>query len=115
LGATTPTPSGLYQDLQGKCDWVLRHQHHRYVWRNRPVAVLPASAAAGRPANNASAHKRSLKRSAGDKAKLQAYCEIGKLQEQMEKAEEKNDTKALDALFAKQDSLDRQVGPDTQG
>jgi hypothetical protein len=33
----------------------------------------------------------------------------------MEKAEEKNDTKALDALFAKQDSLDRQVGPDTQG
>jgi hypothetical protein len=64
LGATTPTRPGLYQDLQGKCDWVLRHQHHRYVWRNRPVAVLPANAAAGRPANNASAHKRSLKRSA---------------------------------------------------
>ena len=77
--------------------------------------MLPANAAAGRPANNASAHKKIAQAISGDKAKLQAYCEIGKLQEQMEKAEEKNDTKALDALFAKQDSLDRQVGPDTQG
>ena len=30
----------------------------------------------------------------------------------LEKAEEKNDTKALDDLFAKADSLERQVGPD---
>jgi hypothetical protein len=30
----------------------------------------------------------------------------------MEKAEEKNDTKALDALFAKVDSLEQQIGPD---
>ena len=37
----------------------------------------------------------------GDKAKLKAYCDIGKLQEQMESAEEKNDTKALDALGVK--------------
>jgi hypothetical protein len=48
----------------------------------------------------------------GDKKKLQAYCELGKLQEQMEKAEEKNDTKALDDLFAKAHSLEQQVGPD---
>jgi hypothetical protein len=48
----------------------------------------------------------------GDKKKLQAYCELGKLQEQMEKAEEKNDTKALDDLFAKADSVERKVGPD---
>ena len=40
-----------------------------------------------------------------DKAKLKAYCDIGKLQEQMESAEQKNDTKALDALGAKADSL----------
>ena len=32
-----------------------------------------------------------------DKNKLQAYCELGRLQEQMEKAEEKNDTKTIDA------------------
>ena len=48
----------------------------------------------------------------GDKTKLKAYCELGKLHEQIEKAEEKNDTKEMDALVAKLDSLERQVGPD---
>jgi hypothetical protein len=48
----------------------------------------------------------------GDKAKLQAYCEIGKLQEQMEKADQKNDTKALETLGAKADSLAQQIGPE---
>ena len=47
-----------------------------------------------------------------DKAKLKAYCDIGKLQEQMESAEQKNDTKALDALGAKADSLAEQIGPE---
>ena len=46
-----------------------------------------------------------------DKTKLQAYCELGKLQGQIEQAEEKNDTKALEALGSKVDSLERQVGP----
>jgi hypothetical protein len=44
-----------------------------------------------------------------DKTKLQAYCELGKLQDQIEKAEEKSDTKALGAKI---DSLEQQVGPD---
>jgi hypothetical protein len=48
----------------------------------------------------------------GDKAKLKAYCELGNLCEQLEKAQEKNDTKEFDALGAKIDSLERQVGPD---
>ena len=48
----------------------------------------------------------------GDKAKLQAYCDMGKLQEEMEKADQKNDTKALDALGAKADSLAQQIGPE---
>ncbi|MGO9047765.1 MAG: hypothetical protein ACLQFW_12910 [Xanthobacteraceae bacterium] len=47
-----------------------------------------------------------------DKAKLKAYCDIGKLQEQTESAEQKNDTKALDALGAKADSLAQQIGPE---
>ena len=47
-----------------------------------------------------------------DKAKLQAYCELGKLQDQMEKAEEGNDTKAVDALVAKADALAQQIGPE---
>ena len=49
---------------------------------------------------------------ANDKKKLQAYCELGKLEEQMEKAEEKNDTKAIDALIVKADTLEQQVGPE---
>ena len=48
----------------------------------------------------------------GDKNKLQAYCELSKLQEKMEKAERKNDTKAIDELIAKADTLEQQVGPD---
>ncbi len=47
-----------------------------------------------------------------DKAKLQAYCELGKLQDEMEKAEEGNDTKAVDALVAKADALAQQIGPE---
>jgi hypothetical protein len=47
-----------------------------------------------------------------DKSKLQAYCELSKLQEKMEKAEEKKDTKTIDELVAKADTLEQQVGPD---
>src|SRR5215813_11350045 len=47
-----------------------------------------------------------------DKTKLQAYCEMGKLQDQMQKAEDRNDTKAVDALVAKADPLAQQIGPE---
>ena len=33
----------------------------------------------------------------------------------MEKAEEKNDSKAIDALIAKADTLEQQVGPEYEG
>jgi hypothetical protein len=48
----------------------------------------------------------------GDKAKVQAYCEIGKLQDQMEQASKKKDNKTLEALGAKVDTLAQQIGPD---
>ena len=47
-----------------------------------------------------------------DKAKLQAYCELGKLEDQMAKAEEGNDTKAVEALITKADALAQQIGPE---
>jgi hypothetical protein len=47
-----------------------------------------------------------------DKAKVKAYCDIGKLQEQMEQAEQKKDTKTVDALGTKADALAKQLGPD---
>jgi hypothetical protein len=50
-----------------------------------------------------------------DKEKLQAYCELGKLEDQMEKAEEANDAKTVEALFAKSDALAQQIGPEYLG
>ncbi len=47
----------------------------------------------------------------GDKTKLQTYCDLGKLQDQMEQTNEK-DTKTLDALGAKADALAEKIGPD---
>lgn len=46
----------------------------------------------------------------GDKTKLRAYCDIGKLQEQIKSAHEKNDTKALDSLDAKIGNLEQHIG-----
>jgi hypothetical protein len=48
----------------------------------------------------------------GDKTKLQAYCELGNLQDQMQKAEDRNDTRAVDELVARADPLAAQVGPE---
>ena len=47
-----------------------------------------------------------------DKDKLKTYCEIGKLHEQLDDAEEKFDAKEFEALVAKLDSLEQQMGPD---
>jgi len=48
----------------------------------------------------------------GDKDKLKAYCELGKLNEQLDKAEDEGDAKEYEALVAKLDSLEQQMGPD---
>jgi uncharacterized coiled-coil DUF342 family protein len=47
-----------------------------------------------------------------DAAKLKIYCEMGKLQGQVEQAEQKKDNKALEALNAKAESLVQQIGPE---
>jgi hypothetical protein len=47
-----------------------------------------------------------------DKDKMKAYCEIGKLHEQLDDAEEKGDAKEFEALVATLDSLEQQMGPD---
>jgi hypothetical protein len=47
-----------------------------------------------------------------DKTKLQVYCDIGKLQDQMEQASKKKDNKTLEALGAKVEALAQQIGPD---
>jgi hypothetical protein len=45
-------------------------------------------------------------------AKLKVYCDMGKLQEQMEQATQKKDNKTIESLSAKADSLVQQIGPE---
>ena len=47
-----------------------------------------------------------------DTVKLQTYCEIGKLEDEMANAEETNDTKAVEALISKTEALAQQIGPE---
>jgi hypothetical protein len=49
-----------------------------------------------------------------DKSKLQTYCEIGNLEDQMAKAEEGNNTQDVEALVAKAEALAQQMGPEYQ-
>ena len=46
-----------------------------------------------------------------DKSKLRAYCELGKLHDETQQAMEENDAKAIDALTAKTDAFEQQLGP----
>src|SRR6266576_1544147 len=47
-----------------------------------------------------------------DKAKTQTYCDIGKLNAQIEEANEKKDTKKADALAEQVDALGKKLGPE---
>jgi hypothetical protein len=48
----------------------------------------------------------------GNKAKTQTYCEIMRLGEQMEQAGEKSDTKLVDELSQKIETLEKTLGPE---
>ena len=47
-----------------------------------------------------------------DKSKLQTYCEIGTLEDEMAKAEEGHNAKDVEALVAKAEALAQQIGPE---
>jgi hypothetical protein len=47
-----------------------------------------------------------------DKAKLQAYCDLKKVYDQMGAAYQKNDSKTVDALGKQADALSNKVGPE---
>ena len=48
----------------------------------------------------------------GDKAKTQTYCDIGKLNEQIEEANEKKDIKKTEELSQLIDALGKKLGPE---
>ena len=68
--------------------------------------------AANAPAPTVTDVQKLVQMISSDKAKLEAYCEIGKVHEKIEKAEEKDDEKAVEALRTKADGLAEQIGPE---
>jgi hypothetical protein len=53
-----------------------------------------------------------LKIISSDKAKTRIYCQMAKLGDQMEQANETGDSKKFDALFQKMYELGKQLGPE---
>jgi hypothetical protein len=47
-----------------------------------------------------------------DKAKLQIYCQLSKLNDQIAAADQKKDTKTMQTLSEQADALEQKMGPD---
>ena len=75
-----------------------------YAQQNGPAAKAPKPTMAD--------VQKLVQTISSDKAKVQAYCDMGKVLAQMDQAEQKKDTKAAKALGAKADSLAQQLGSD---
>jgi hypothetical protein len=75
------------------------------------IAAAPVCVQAQKPTPVTKADAQNvLKIISGDKAKSQAYCEIAKLGDQMEQANEKRDSKKFDELSRKMDELAKTLG-----
>ena len=80
------------------------------------IAAVPLYAHAQKPTaakmSKATAAQKVVKIISGDKAKTQAYCDIGKLGAQIDKAEQKKDLKKIDELNQKMEELATKLGPE---
>jgi len=79
---------------------------------NPPKPSKPAKAAPAAPVSKVAAAQRVVKTISGDKTKTETYCDIGKLSQQIEEAEQKNDMKKIDELNKKMDELATKLGPE---
>ena len=84
------------------------------------LAVMPALALAqqkgapplaAKPPSKAEVQKV-VNQIKGDKAKLDTYCQLAKLGDQMQAAAEKKDQKKLDDINKQADALGQKLGPD---
>ncbi|MFZ0622028.1 MAG: hypothetical protein WB540_09645 [Pseudolabrys sp.] len=80
------------------------------------IAAVPLYAHAQKPnaakVSKATAAQKVVKIISGDKAKTQAYCDIGKLGAQIDEAEQKKDLKKIDELNQKMEELATKLGPE---
>ena len=80
------------------------------------ILALPvcAQAQAQKPAakaTNADAQKV-VKMISADKAKTQTYCDVAKLGDQIDAADQKKDTKTVEALSKQMDDMSAKLGPE---
>ena len=80
------------------------------------MPVFAQAQPAGPPANAPKPTKAEIQKVvatvSGDKTKAQQYCEIGKLNQKMAEADQKNDTKALETLGKQADDIAQKIGPE---
>jgi len=78
------------------------------------IAVLPLSAQAQPKAAKATKAdaERIVKMISADKNKVKIYCEIAKMGDEIDAADQKKDTKKVDELSDKMDNLSKQLGPE---
>jgi acyl transferase domain-containing protein len=77
------------------------------------IAVLPLAAQAQKAAKVTKADaERVVKMISADKNKVKIYCDLAKLGDEIDAADQKKDTKKVDELSAKMDNLSKQLGPE---
>ena len=79
------------------------------------IAAVPVYAQAQKPSTakvTAADVQKVVTLISGDKAKTQTYCDIGKLNEQIEEADEKKDVKKTEELSQQIDALGKKLGPE---
>jgi hypothetical protein len=82
---------------------------------NPPKSSKPAKPAKATPAvkeTKVAAAQKVVKTISSDKAKAGIYCDIGKLGDQIEEAEQKKDMKRIDELNQKMNELATKLGPE---
>ncbi|MGA7253169.1 MAG: hypothetical protein WBX35_18300, partial [Pseudolabrys sp.] len=79
------------------------------------IAAVPVYAQAQKPSTakvTAADVQKVVTLISGDKAKTQSYCDIGKLNEQIEEANDKKDIKKTEELSQQIDALGKKLGPE---
>ena len=76
------------------------------------ASKAPKAAKGSNETTKVAAAQKVVKTISADKAKTQAYCDIGKLGDQIQEADKKNDMKKIDELNLKMDELATKLGPD---
>jgi hypothetical protein len=79
------------------------------------IVALPLCAQAQKPSAakvTTADVQKVVKIISGDKAKTQTYCDLGKLNERIEEADEKKDIKKTEELSQQIDALGKKLGPE---